>query len=67
MQRDEPETPPDAAVILTVPPVAETPVARPCEPEVLLMLAMVGSEEFQVTRLVTSSVSPSSYVPCAVS
>jgi hypothetical protein len=45
----EPLTEPNAALILVVPaPIAD---AKPCEPGALLMAAVVGTEETQVTLL----------------
>ena len=57
----EPETTPNVAVTLTVP--GDTPDATPL-PDTL---AMVASEELQLTRKVTSRVLPSLNVPVALS
>ena len=59
----EPDTPPDAAVIVVDP--AATAVANPLEPAALLMVA-VPFEEVQVTVLVKSCVVLSEKVPVAV-
>lgn len=53
--------PPRVAVMLVEPP--PTPVARPLE----LMVATVGLEEVQLTKLVRFLVEPSLNVPIAVS
>lgn len=57
----EPETPPNVAVTLTVP--GDTPDATPLPDR----LAIVASEEFQLTRKVRSRVLPSLNVPVALS
>jgi hypothetical protein len=56
--------PPDVAVTV-VEPMPE-PVAKPCEPLTLLMVALVASEELQVAPAVTSCVVPSEKVPVAI-
>ena len=56
---------PEAAVIL-VEPAFLSACTVPCVGVVLLMVAIVVSDEFQVTVAVTSLVLPSSYVPLAV-
>jgi len=53
----EPETPLKVAVML-VEPCADA-VASPLEPAVLLMLAVAGAEEFQLTAVVRFCVEPS--------
>ena len=58
-------TEPDVAVIIVVPAFISA-CAVPCVPIALLMVAIVVSEEFQVTVLVTSFVLPSAKVPFAV-
>jgi hypothetical protein len=45
---------------------APMPVARPCEPAALLIVAMVAVSVVQATLVVMSSVEPSEYVPVAV-
>jgi hypothetical protein len=56
---------PDTALIVTGPP-AFTPVARPCVPAVLLIVAMVVSDELHVTEFVRFCVELSLNVPVAV-
>jgi hypothetical protein len=50
-----PETLPDVAVIVVDPGLA-TPVARPFEPVAVLIVAADGTDEVQVTEVVTSAV-----------
>jgi hypothetical protein len=50
----DPETPPDTAVMAVIP--LEIEVAAPGEPAALLIVAMDGSEELQVTDAVRSFV-----------
>ena len=52
-----PEIELDVAVIVVVP--AATPVATPCVPVALLMVAIHGDEELQVTMVVRSCLLPS--------
>src|SRR5262249_49597519 len=60
----DPEMPPEVAVIVDVP--AETPVARPCEPAALLMVATPVIDELQVEVVVIFCVLPSLKCPVAV-
>jgi len=54
---DNPDNPPDAAVIVVEP--AATDVARPLEPAALLMAATDAADEPQVTDVVRFCVVPS--------
>ena len=47
-------------------PPRVTPVAKPCVPAALLMVAIVVSDDDQVTALVTLPLVPSAYCPVAV-
>ncbi len=58
-----PETPPDVAVIVVVPPA--TALATPFVPDVLLMVATAVDDELQLTELVRFCVLPSLNVPVA--
>src|SRR5438477_9385236 len=60
-----PLTAPKLAVMVTGPPITP-PVARPFEPEELLIVAIAVLDEDQVTWLVISAVLPSEYDPVAV-
>jgi hypothetical protein len=60
----DPDLPPNVAVIVVEPAV--TDVARPLEPDALLMVATPAVNEFQVTDVVRFCVVPSEYVPVAV-
>jgi hypothetical protein len=60
----DPDIPPDVAVIVVEPAVAE--VASPLDPAALLMAATAAADEFQVTSVVRSCVVLSEYVPVAV-
>ena len=56
--------PPTVAVMVAIP--APVPVANPWLPARLLMVAMAGSDEVQVTCVVMVCVEPSEYVPVAM-
>lgn len=58
-----PEISPDVAVIVVMP--AATEVASPLKPAALLIVAVAGTEEVQVTDVVRSCVGPAVYVPVA--
>jgi hypothetical protein len=55
---------PDVALIVVVPTPAA--VAKPCEPDALLIVATPGADELHVAVLVRVCVLPSLYVPVAV-
>lgn len=59
------EVMPDRLAVIVVVP-CPTDVASPCVPDVLLMVATPGSDEFQVTNDVTSGALPSEYNAKAV-
>lgn len=60
-----PVIPPEIA-LMTVGPMFMVAVASPCEPSMLLIVAIPGSEEFQVTDAVTLRLVLSANVPVAV-
>ncbi len=60
----EPMTEPEVAVMLTVPGI--NPVARPCKPGELLIVAMLVLEDPHVTWEVTVFCVPSLKLPVAV-
>lgn len=64
VKTEEPEMLPKAAYIVVVP--AATDVARPVDPDALLIVATEATDELHVTDAVTSFVLPSVYVPVAV-